>query len=281
MTAPVGLPAPERLRHGTRSRYVVGCRCAECRAANAAACRERQRLAKEAAAEIVAPDAPVEQLWTGPDGQRRTRVYRRACPGVEGAPCPTRSHLRKDSKGGVCGGCRVLLVWNGLVDAAPVRKHLRRLSRAGVGYKSVAIAADVGRTTLAGILSGKKTRIRKRAAQRVLAVTAEAVADHALVDAAATWRLIEKLLARGFTSAELARRLGMKTPAIQIGKRQVLARTALAVERLYRSAGTPPPRGHCTCKRPLLFERQGVEMCGRCELATRPAARVAVSAAAE
>lgn len=124
--------------------------------------------------------------------------------------------------------------WNGLVDAAPVRAHLRKLSRAGVGYKAAAEAASVGKTAVAEILSGKKQRLRAQSAKRLLAVTPAARADHSTVPAARTWRLLEQLLDEGFTKARIARELGMKMPSLQIGRKRVLARTQLAVEKLWR-----------------------------------------------
>lgn len=235
MSRPHDLPPAESYQHGTRSRYVAGCRCSECRAANTRAYHERQQRAKALAAEIAAPATPQPQTWTAPDGSKRVRMYQRACPGPNGRGCPKRSHLRKDSKGGVCGHCRGLLVWNGLVSALPVQRHLERLSRQGVGYKSVAAAADVGVTILAGVMSGKRARIRAQLAKRVRAVTVDAIADHGLVAAAETWRLIDHLInEEWFTKAELARRLGMTTPALQIRKDRILAKTAQRVRALYR-----------------------------------------------
>lgn len=126
--------------------------------------------------------------------------------------------------------------WNGLVPAEPVRVHLGRLSRQGVGYKSAADAAGVSRSTVGAILAGRRTQLRAQAAKRLLAVDREAVADHALVPAVRTWRLIEQLLKEGFTKTELARRLGSsaRAPALQLRRDYVTAVNASKVERLYR-----------------------------------------------
>jgi hypothetical protein len=130
--------------------------------------------------------------------------------------------------------------WNGLVDARPIRRHLRALSRRGVGHRSVAAASDVSHTVIVEILSGKKKQVRARTAKRVLAVTPDAIADHALVSAKSTWWRVGRLRYEGFTKAAIARRLGHKMPALQIGKERVLARTALAIEKLYRLAVEVP-----------------------------------------
>lgn len=216
MTRPLDLPPAEAFAHGTRARYVAGCRCADCRAANVRRWHERQAAALAALQESATSPAPT----SGP------------CPGFAGEPCRKKSRLRKDSKGGVCGACRERILGGYLVDAEPVRAHLRKLSRQGVGYKSAAAACDVSKTTLAEVLSRKKRTIRKATADRVLQVTKEALADGALVSAGRTWRRINGLLEEGFTRAELARRLGYKSPALQFRRGRITARNALRVQRL-------------------------------------------------
>ncbi len=118
--------------------------------------------------------------------------------------------------------------------AEPARAHLRKLSRAGVGYKTAADAASVARSVVAKIVQGQRSQIRAQTAKRLLSVTPAARADHSTVPAGRTWRRINQLLEEGFTKARLARELGMRTPALQIGKRRVLACTELAVEKLWR-----------------------------------------------
>jgi hypothetical protein len=158
--------------HGDRLRYMAGCRCVPCRAANSR--YECERLAARKAGD-----------------------------------------------------------WNGCVSAAKARKHLEKLSRQGVGRNSICEASGVARSIVARIKNGKKKLIRRRTETKILAVTADARADHSIVPAARTWRLINRLLQEGFSKAEIARRLGRQTPALQIRKDFILARTAVAVERLY------------------------------------------------
>jgi hypothetical protein len=160
--------------HGTRVRYMTGCKCMLCRAANS-------RYETERAA------------------------------------------ARKNGD------------WNGTVDAAPLRLHLRKLSRRGIGYKTVAAAADISKTTLFDVISRRKQRVRARTLRRCLEVTADAIADHALVKSAPTWAKVNRLLREGFSKAEIARRIGKKTPALQLNRRSVIAINASRVERLYRT----------------------------------------------
>ena len=173
MNCPADLPAAEKYPHGTRARYVAGCRCEPCTIAN----REYARM-------------------------------------------------------------RTKLPPNPLVSAGPARRHLLRLSERGIGKRSVAEVAKVGLTAIQDIKNGTKTRIRKETSDKILAAKFDdLVDDNHLVDAAPTHRLIEKLLAQGFTRTELARRLGSKgeQPALQLKADKVKARNARKVEKLYKS----------------------------------------------
>jgi hypothetical protein len=125
--------------------------------------------------------------------------------------------------------------WNGIVSAEPLRCYLRQLSSRGVGYKTVASAADVSKTVLAAVLSGSKRNVRARTLRRCMEVTPDAIADKALVKAGRAWAQLNQLLEEGFTKAELARRIGKKKPALQLGKTRMTAINASRVERLYRT----------------------------------------------
>ena len=123
---------------------------------------------------------------------------------------------------------------NGLVSAEPARLHILALSKHGCGRRAVADACDVGNTTISEIRTGRKLQIRRSTEIRILAVTADAALDHAVISARSTTRQIDKLLREGFTKSELARRLGYKTGALQINRRKVLAKNAARVDRFYR-----------------------------------------------
>jgi hypothetical protein len=121
-----------------------------------------------------------------------------------------------------------------LVPANVVRAHLVQLSGKGVGRRAVSAACDVSKTVIFAIRSGKKTRIRRSTERRILAVTADARADHSLVPAAPVWKMIRHLVREGFTQRELAARLGYKSRALQIQREWCEARTAMKIERFYR-----------------------------------------------
>lgn len=175
-----GLRSPDRLAarpHGTRLRYISGCRCVPCRAANSR--YESERLA-----------------------------------------------ARKRGE------------WNGIVCADRARAHLLALSRAGVGRRAVAAASGVALTIIHEVRAGRRPQIRAMTERRLLAVDGQALSDGAKVPAGPTWRRVRQLLAEGYTKAFLARELGAQRPALQLGRRRVLAVTAVRVERLHRRLTT-------------------------------------------
>jgi len=158
--------------HGDRLRYLSGCRCMECRAANTAYFHEREQAKA--------------------DGD-----------------------------------------WNGLVSADRAKAHIIALSAQGIGRRAVALASDVGATIISEIRRGSRTKIRALTERRILAVTATAASDGALVDAAPSWKLINALLIAGFTKTRIAAELGAKTPALQISKKQVTVRNAYEIQRVH------------------------------------------------
>jgi predicted amidophosphoribosyltransferase len=218
--------------HGTRVRYVLGCRCKPCTAANLALYHARQKQIAEHAVEV-RPSGPALE------GElvRAGKIYRvRRCPGANGKPCVKGGAWLRI--GDVCKACiERATVWNGLVETSRVRRHLQRLSRVGVGRRSVADIAGVALSSIHAIKTGRKRRIRAQLERRILAVTKDVMNEATLVDAKPTWKRIGWLLRQGFTRQELARRLGSKskTPALQLKTDRITARKALAVERLYRS----------------------------------------------
>lgn len=199
--------------HGTRGRYSAGCRCRPCTAANARAYRERVARGRELAASI----------------PRRADGY---CAGFDGYPCPWTTKLRCE-RASLCHRCRERFAWNGVVDASRAREHLQRLSRSGVGYRQAADAACVSVGVVTKILHRPGKKIRKWTERAILSVDAGARADHALIDAAPTWRLIGELEPEYLTRAALARALGYATGRLQLGRRRITVRSAERVRRLH------------------------------------------------
>jgi hypothetical protein len=122
-----------------------------------------------------------------------------------------------------------------LVSAAAARAYIRKLSKIGVGYKTVADAAGIARSITMEIRSGKRTQIRQSTERKILAVDKAAIADKSLVSAAPTWRLINELLEDGYTKTQLAKWLGSKAkvPTLQIQPEWITAKKALQVQRMF------------------------------------------------
>lgn len=108
---------------------------------------------------------------------------------------------------------------SGLVDAAPARSHVLRLSEQGLGYKRVAQLAGLHTTTLRILVSGREDgprkgelakRIKRGTAEKILAVeaTVDVLGARAAVPAAPYVRRLQALVALGWSQSELARRIG-------------------------------------------------------------------------
>ena len=158
--------------HGTRLRYMSGCKCVPCRAASSRYESERQKKRKAGLA-------------------------------------------------------------NPIVPADKAREHILKLSDIGIGYKTVADIAGLAPTTVFKIRSGERKNLRRLNEKAILAVDETALPDAALVPAAPVWRMVRWFLREGFSKAELARRLGYKTRALQLNKDFVTAANALKVRKLY------------------------------------------------
>jgi hypothetical protein len=131
-------------------------------------------------------------------------------------------------------------IWCPYVDAEPTREHVQWLATCGVGIKTVAKLSGVPHGSLSKLMYGDRARgmapsrrVRPVTASRILAVMPNHAAGAQQISAAPTWRLLDDLIGRGWSRSELARRLGFKTPALQISRRAVRASTARKVERLH------------------------------------------------
>lgn len=155
--------------HGTRLRYMAGCKCFKCRRANSDYERSRQ-------------------------------------------------------------AARIAGDWNGIVNATRARNHLEMLHRSGVGRRTVSDITGVPHSTIHEIRKGRKRRIRARTEQRILAIGPNAAQ---IVPAARTHKLIREILDEGFSKAEVARRLGYRSPALQFNRRRVTARNEARVIALH------------------------------------------------
>lgn len=124
------------------------------------------------------------------------------------------------------------------IDASEARQHLTWLSSVGVGKRRISELTGIATTTIWKIRSGRLTKCRQSTSDKILGVGRSRAADGAQVDAKATWKRIDDLLANGWTKTAIARALGSKAkvPALQLSPTQVTAKHARAIEQLHETA---------------------------------------------
>lgn len=127
-------------------------------------------------------------------------------------------------------------ITNRIVPAARARAHLRKLSRLGVGYKTVADVAGVACSIVAGIRSGRRRNCREETERAILGVTRDAARPGAYIDAAQTWRLVHELLAAGWSKARIAYSSGHQRGALQIGRHRCTRENADRIAALHQQA---------------------------------------------
>ncbi len=122
-----------------------------------------------------------------------------------------------------------------LHDNTEAREHLQWLSEQGVGVRAVAAATGLRPHNLGKIARGETRRSKPDTIRRIMAVGTHKRLPGAFVDAGPTWRLIDDMLANGFTRTRIAAELGStaKRPALQIGRDQVMQKTADDVRETY------------------------------------------------
>jgi transcriptional regulator with XRE-family HTH domain len=140
--------------------------------------------------------------------------------------------------------------WQPRVDAGPAREHLHGLSAAGIGWKRVAELSGVSTGAVSKLLFGgpgdrpPARRIRPETEQKLLAVplAEPSRAAAAVVDATATRRRLQALVACGYSQAALGARLGIQRSNFsQAEAGQVTAATERAVSCLYDELWNVPP----------------------------------------
>lgn len=106
--------------------------------------------------------------------------------------------------------------WQPLVDAEPVRSHIRSLMAAGIPRRTIVRLADVSQTTLSRALYGRKgeppsQRMRPQAAAAILAIEVEPsfFGPHTKVDASGTRRRLQALMWAGWTLTQIEKWSGV------------------------------------------------------------------------
>lgn len=146
--------------------------------------------------------------------------------------------------------------WRPFTDAAPVVAHLQALIEAGMQRKQVARQADVPISLINRLLPDQRGadgapqlhgQLRPQFAQRLLAVRPPAAPRGAtLIDATGTHRRLQALVAIGWPTAELSRRLGKRPGYLDalLAQQKVSRTVVVSVSSLYEQLwDCPPPAG--------------------------------------
>lgn len=143
--------------------------------------------------------------------------------------------------------------WEGMVDADPVRQHVRALMDGGMTRDKVMERAGISNGCISRLLYGKAgmppcVKVRSATAKRILAVapTLDDLSERALIDATGTRRRTQALATIGWSISEQARRVGRQHKHHQavLTDTHVTARIARLVRDLYAELSmTPAPPG--------------------------------------
>lgn len=223
-----GHPAPKSSRpieyqHGTRARYVEGCRCQPCLNANRAF-----ESAVRAAGHLryIVNNYQLKGQWRIVDRSTSKTVL---VGSDELAVKAMRDSLNSDDP---------FASPNVLVDAGPVRRHLTDLSDAGIGSRAIAEASGVSMEQIANLRSGRCRTTRRRTAAPLLAVSPDAStlqSPETKVDASSVWQMIDRLSAAGFHRDWLAPILGLPKASFETRTERMALGRARAVMALYAS----------------------------------------------
>ncbi|GAA0975940.1 hypothetical protein Q7689_00595 [Nocardiopsis tropica] len=127
------------------------------------------------------------------------------------------------------------------IDSAAARAHIQQLQHIGIGPKRLSELSEVPVATIHHILWGTgrapSRRTEATIAAAILSVPADPflAAPGAVIDSPGTRRRLWALIAAGWSTAELARRLGVAAPNLRpilLHRTRVECRTALAVRDL-------------------------------------------------
>lgn len=143
-----------------------------------------------------------------------------------------------------------------LVDAEPVRQHVRALTEAGMGLKRVAAVSGVSHGALTRLIYGHprgdgtrrppSRRVTRATAEALLAVRMPDVTDlgaTVVVDSTGTRRRLEALTALGWSVQRLADEHGLDRQGMDraLSGQPVQASTARAVRSMYQAVGDTRP----------------------------------------
>ena len=121
------------------------------------------------------------------------------------------------------------------VDCAEAREHLLWLSSIGIGRRTVNKVSGVAMSSIDKIRTGKRDKARAVTVDRILAVGKHRTHHRIPVDPTPALKMVDQLLAAGYSKAAVARALGLTTPALQYrADRPMLLDTAIRIDHVHR-----------------------------------------------
>lgn len=117
--------------------------------------------------------------------------------------------------------------------------RLFQLRAKGLGYRQVAKLAGLSPRTVVAIGNGSQEWIELDTERRILECQ-PILAHGTQITGWREWRLLDSLRTEGFSDSEIARRLGYKTPRLQL-HRTITVKNALRVRTLYRRVNAEGP----------------------------------------
>lgn len=160
----------------------------------------------------------------------------------------------------------------GLVDAAPVREHLRTLNSYGLGYERIAKLAGVRVWTVRTLLAGRGTTPQGKRVPLVTVPRYEAVlilalrpshallADAARMPSVGTHRRVQALVSQGWSLAKIAHEIGIKPQSLSamLNQAEVRADTYRQVVSLYDALWDVPPPQRTPSERGAVSRARGL-----------------------
>ena len=147
--------------------------------------------------------------------------------------------------------------WNRLVDAEPVRQHIRTLQTAGIGLYTLSIAANVLPQTIYDLVRpqpsreiGHRYRVTRELAEKILAVTPDNVTAY-YVDPTGTIRRAQTLVAAGWPQRVIERHAGLAAGYLTWlfrTRATITAPAAKAIADTYNTLRTMRPTRHGVSK---------------------------------
>lgn len=226
--------------HGDRLRYVAGCRCSLCRAANSAYERERQTARLAGDWNGIVPAAKARSYMAHLSAQG---VGRRAIAIASDVSHTVLQEIRTGRKTKIRALTerRILAVTvdmaldGALVPAKETWALVDALLKAGFTKRQ--IAHGIGQTN--GALQLSREQVTVRNADQVRKLHARLIdSDEALTDAKPTWRLLDHLRIEGYTDKQLCRALGLPDDVLQISKIRISLRMVRLVKQVHERLTT-------------------------------------------